>query len=166
LFIPGQMALMELVPSGAATLARDDALREFVATHEVCSEVAPHLDLWDHRRVETALDLSLFAVRPFAAGSAEENFRTWIRLRELALRVIPPEASYVIRPFDVAYHLRREAGWRPEVELVIEIRPPDEGLGLELVDDRTRRTTAEILEALDRFGVARGAWRESRRTTP
>lgn len=150
--------------SAAAVI--DESLRDFVTTHQVSAETAPHFDLWDHHRVETALDLSLFAAGPFADRTADANLRTWMRLRELALRVLPPGASYVIQPFDAAYHMRREARWQPEVQLVIEIRPRDEGLGLEVVDERTRSTAAAVLQALDRFGVARGAWRETRRRRP
>ena len=160
------MAFADAVPILEATTAEDEALRDFVATHRVCSETSRHFDVCDHRRLETAVELSLFAERPFAERSGEENLRTWMRLRDLALRVLPPGTTYVIRPFDVAYHLRPEARWRPEVELVVEIRPPDEGLGLEVVDDRTRRTSAEILRALDGFGVARGAWRDLGRRRP
>jgi len=160
------MGFADAVPTLEATTPEDEAFREFVAAHRVSSETSRHFDVCDHRRLETALDLSLFAERPFADGGAEENLRTWMRLRDLALRVLPRGTNCAIRPFDAAYHMRPEARWRPEVELVIEIRPADEGLGLEVVDDRTRRTATEILRALDGFGVARGTWRDTMRRKP
>jgi hypothetical protein len=140
----------------------DADLRSFVREHSVSAEVAPHFDIDERKRVQSALELALHAARSTecrADPACDACRAVWERLLQLALRVLPPDARYLVEPFDASFHLRREAGWEPEVELVVEILPEDRGPGLESVDDHARDVVARVQAALDRLGVARGVWR-------
>jgi hypothetical protein len=158
-------------PAGglASQADRDVGLRAFVREQRVSAEIAPHFDIDERHRVQTAFDLSLFAARPAACRgdpACDACQAAWERLAELARSVLPPEAHYRLEPFDASFHLRRESGWEPEVELVVQILPRDLGPGLERVDEAARDTVARVQGALDALGVARGVWRAARGARP
>jgi hypothetical protein len=141
---------------------RDAAFRAFAQENRVSAEISPHFEIDDHNTIQTAFDLTLFAARPTACRgdpACELCLRVREELAALARRVIPPGAHYSLHPFSASFHLRREADWAPEIELIVEILPRDRGPGLEQVDDSARRVVAAVREHLARLGVASDAWR-------
>ncbi len=137
----------------------DKELTAWIRDHSVCFEVSPHYEVYRHARRQVALDLTLFAQLPehtvADAGDAESS-ETWGRLRDIALRVLPPDAHRDVEPFDAAYHLRPETLFEPEVEFNVEIWPDAAGA----VDDEVKGQVHAMEEALLRLGAQRKVWHQ------
>lgn len=136
--------------------ASPDGLREFAKEHRVLAEISPHYETRQGRRTQTGLDLTLLA-RPSSRCTAdpgsEECQRVHAVLRELAHSVLPGGWRDAAEPFDAAFHYRRETGWQPEIEVVVELQPralPP------LVEAIARRELPEIRRHLREIGVDEG----------
>ena len=105
--------------------AGPSGLRELVETYRVIAEISPHYEVRG-RRTQTGLDLTLLA-RPSSRCTADpgcqECQRVHALLRELAHSVLPGGWRDAAEPFDAAFHYRRETGWQPEIEVVVEMQP-------------------------------------------
>jgi hypothetical protein len=107
------------------------ALRAFAVANGVSAEIRPHYEVRDHRCLRTGLDLALLTPRPRECArdpGCTACERTHALLLEIGHAVVPPGWRAVAEAFEAAFRYRRETAWRPEIEAVVEILPP-EGTG-------------------------------------
>jgi hypothetical protein len=138
----------------------DAELSQWIRAHNICYEVSPHFEVYQHAKRQAAYDLTLYAPRPegtLADPASPANAETWEQLREIALRVLPQDAHYDIDPFDAAYHLRPETRYEPEVDLNVEVWPPE---GFAPVDEELRQQGRVIEEALLKLGAQPKVWHQ------
>jgi len=138
----------------------DAELSQWIRAHNVCYEVSPHFEVVQHTKRQAAYDLTLYAPHPdrsVADPGGSVNAEIWEQLREIALRVLPPDAHYDIDPFDAAYHLRAETRYQPEVDLNVEVWPHD---GLAPIDDQLRHQVRGMEEALLKLGAQPKVWHQ------
>lgn len=94
----------------------------------MCWELVPASEVRDGTRVHEGFQLTLLARDPGGlAGTATdpEREQAWGRLRELALRALPPGSGWTLRedPFDHSWHLRRGGDWEPELQFSAVLEP-------------------------------------------
>lgn len=131
-----------------------ESLSAFARTHRVTAEVFPHYEIHDHQRIQTGFELTLLA-RPSARCPGDpgcpECERVHGLLRDMALTVVPDAWHHAEEPFDAAFHYRRDTGWRPEIEVVVQLVPYGETW--RVVDAAALRETRGIRERLQEIGV-------------
>jgi hypothetical protein len=133
------------------------ALREWVRSHHVTWERAPHFELADDgRKVHVGYDVTLFALHPpplHDCPGCDECLRIHQGLYDVAstaLRNLRPEGGLAIGPFTAAFAMRAESAWAPEVELDVEVYQPgpvaesdaDEDACIHAMEDGLRRLGA------------------------
>lgn len=133
-----------------------ESLSEFAEAHRVSAEVFPHFEIHDHQRVQTGFDLTLLGFpSPPCAGDpgCKECERVHALLRDVALMAVPDAWHHAEEPFDAAFHYRRETGWRPEIEIVVQLFPYG---ATRTVDAAALGELAEIRRRLREVGVSVG----------
>jgi hypothetical protein len=142
-----------------AELAATDELSAFAKAHRVSAEITAHYGTRGGQRVQTGLDLALLA-RPspscVADPGCEDCRRVHALLRELAHNVVPDGWRDAAGPFDAAFRYRRETGWQPEIELVVEMQPM---APVPLAEALAKRELTEIGRRLREMGVAHDRFR-------
>ncbi len=143
-------------------MSTEDALREWVARHKVCWEVAPLVERDGGRNVQVGYELRLFArheagAHPDPGCSKCED--VYGNLKAVALSALPHEerpSRYDIAPFDASFHLRPESEWVPEVQLTIQIIHR-QGYFLP-VDDCEKKCASKIQTCLRALGAQPKSW--------
>ena len=134
-------------------------LEDWIRENEVCFEILPHHEFYHRSKLQVGFELTLFAMRPpLCQGDpgCPACEASYAMLREIALRVLPPDVDHVIDPFHAAFHLRRETHWKTEVELVVELIHLDETF--EVVDEDDRRHSRGVAAALEALGAQSKVW--------
>jgi hypothetical protein len=135
------------------TTATSPDLRSFVEAYRVIAEISPHYETSGGRRAQTGLDLTLLA-RPSSRCAADpgclECQRVHALLRDLAHSILPGGWRDAAEPFDAAFHYRRETGWQPEIEVVVEMQPRAWSPPVEAI---AQREMPEIRKRLREIGV-------------
>ena len=147
-----------------ATMGAEDAgLVAWIQEHQVCWEIAPYFEFYQHRKVQLGFNLVLVARPPeTCAGDPgrPECALVFDKLAAIARSVIPAGARVHLEPFDASFHLRAATHWEPEVELTAEILHR-EGT-FEPLDESERRYAAAIAERLTALGVQERNWNPRR----
>ena len=139
----------------------ESELREWVRHHRVCWETAVHRDRARQGVMPVGYDVVLSAlclgVGAWDPGGDEAGL-TLARLQQLAVAVIPTdcEDDVGLGPFEPTLQLRAQAGWEPEVRLVIEIRHAHEYFTT--IDDDERSALHRVERALEQWGACSGSW--------
>ncbi len=151
----------EAVPTETMTL------REWVREHKVTWELGPWHEMVDHHVAAVGFELRLLArhasgqhPRP-ACGLCVQLYE---RLRDIASAAFPREhrpTKYEVEPFDASFHLRPEAEWTPEVQLLVRIVHRDGYL--RPIDECEKRCAEEIQRNLRELGVQPGSWSAARK---
>ena len=135
-------------------------LRGWIRENEVCFETLPHHEFYHRSKLHVGFELTLFARRPLLCQGGDPGCpaceASHAMLREIALRVLPPDVTWVIDPFHAAFHMRRETNWKTEVELVVELIDLDKTF--DTVDDDDRRDIRRVTEALEALGAQSKVW--------
>lgn len=98
-------------------------LKSFVREHKVCWEIAPHFEVRAGELRQVGFDLTLHAqAAAWTDPGSAEALVIHDALHEIALRVLPRDARFEVRPFEAALRFRRETAWSAEIDLVIEVR--------------------------------------------
>jgi hypothetical protein len=137
-----------------------EEFRDWIRENEVCFEILPHHEFYHRSKLQVGFELTLFAGRPPLCQGGDPGCpaceASHEMLREIALRVLPPDVGHVIAPFHAAFHMRRETNWKTEVELVVELIDLDETF--ETVDEDDRRDIRRVTEALEALGAQSKVW--------
>jgi hypothetical protein len=138
-----------------ASPSEERALRAWVREHEVCGEVSPHFEVHEGRKLHVGYRLTLWA-RGCPRCGMDPGCECVPALHEglerIAAQVLPAEAQARIEPFEVAFHLRPETSWAPEVELDAEVL---RGETFEPPDEVERRYPARMRARLKSLGIER-----------
>ncbi len=141
---------------------RDETVREWIRANQVCWEITPRYEVYEHAPRQAGFDLRLFARRPAACTSdpgCAACLAAHEQLRQIAQMVLPDGARYSIESFDAAFHLRPENRWQPELDLVVEVLP---GGTSENTEHSERERTRAVAEALSQRGARARVWHEGR----
>jgi len=132
-------------------MSAEASVRAWIRNHKVCWEMWPDHASRDGRLERAGLQLSLLARAPSLGEDpgSKETYALYLKLSEIASKVLSNDAGDVWEPFDHSFRLRAGTGWAPEVELTIHIQ---EAGG----PDRTR--VKRIEEALGQLGVQPRVW--------
>jgi hypothetical protein len=134
----------------------DRELKDWIREHRVTYEQAPHFEVRRHEKLAAGVELRLRAPRSGPCTSDPGSpccHAIHDKLREVARWVIPDSVRCEVESFDSSFHLRPEAQWEPEIELVVEI-PPHAGT-FAPADDADVAHARAIGESLERLGVRR-----------
>ena len=135
-------------------------LEDWIRENEVCFEILPHHEFYRRSKLQVGFELTLFAMRPPLCQGGDPGCpaceASHAMLREIALRVLPPDLQHVIDPFHAAFHMRRETRWKPEVELVVELVNLDKTF--DTVDEDDRRHSRRVAEELEALGAQSKVW--------
>ena len=144
-----------------------EELRTFVRDRQVCWETNVHRDVGSNGVAAVGYDVILMArCRERACdpggGCAQTIYDSLTQLAEAAL---PKDHGDDVRigSFEPAFHLRRQADWQPEVQVIVEIRH-DHGY-FAAIDDDERTLVRRVEHALASWGVEHDTW-PARRAQP
>jgi hypothetical protein len=146
---------------GEASLSEGE-LKDWIREHRVTYEEAPHFEVRRHEKLVAGVELRLHAPRsgPCTSDPACPSCHAiHEKLHEIARRVAPNGVRYEVEGFDSSFHLRPEAQWEPEIELVAEVLP--RGGTFAPADDADAAPAMAIGKALERLGVQAGKWKHA-----
>ena len=129
-------------------------LKDCIREHRVTYEEAPHIEVRRHEKLVAGVELRLHAPRSGPCTSdpgCPSCHAIHEKLREIAGRVMPDGVRYAVEGFDSSFHLRSEAQWEPEIELVAKVLPHG-GTSAPAADADAAQAMA-IGKALKRLGV-------------
>jgi hypothetical protein len=137
-------------------------LKDWIREHRVTYEQAPDFEVRRHEKLVAGVELRLHAPRSGPCTSdpgGPSCHAIHEKLREIARRVAPDGVRYAVEGFDSSFHLRPEARWEPEIELVAKVLPHGETFAP--ADDADAAPAMAIGKALERLGVQRGKWKHA-----
>ncbi len=144
--------------------------RRFVRAFDVCWESGPSLVQHDGRRVGVGYEITLTARHPdgLAADLDSHTSRSLRReLTGLALAVCPPAADGLVcapRREPARLVLRRDSGWRPELEQHIDVLRREDTF--DEAGEAARRCRSAIEQRLLALGVPPADARPSASAAP
>jgi hypothetical protein len=141
---------------------KERELKDWIREHRVTYEQAPRFEVRRHERLAAGVDLRLHAPRS-GPCTGDPGCRSCHaiheKLHEVARRVMPNGVRYGVESFDSSFHLRPEAQWEPEIELVVEILPHAGSFAP--AGDADAAHAKAVGEALERLGVQPGKWKHA-----
>jgi hypothetical protein len=135
---------------GSFAPRRLDELSRWIAERHVSGTVTPGFEVLEHKRVQRLeLTLTIPAVHGLAAFPGDPDcYRDWQDLRQIVARVLAvDERPCRIDAFDHSFHLRRETGWAPEIQLTAAFDSPPTAPGAEHL------LVGGLVEGLRQLGV-------------
>jgi hypothetical protein len=134
---------------------------DWLKAREVAYDLGPISEWWDEHGQRQGLEMVLFAAAPEGADPGDDDAdRAWLRLRALALSLVPdavPEQSRSPRPYRAAFVYRPETGRQAEVRAAIRLFPPSRADW----EEHLRAWRSELEEAVRTHGIPRRVWRDA-----